>query len=231
MKQFINSFNYAIAGVVHGLKTQRNMQVHLLVAVLVLFISFNLKLERIELLSIAFAIALVLIAEMLNTAVEKIVDIISPEVSSGAKTAKDIGAGAVLIAAINAIIVGYTVIYNHIPRDIVKTAVEKAEASSSHLSFSSLLLVIIVVVVLKSYTKKGTYLYGGMPSGHTAVAFSIWTATAFISSSLVVTSLVLILALIVAIERIRVGAHSFLEVFFGAILGAIITIIIFQWKG
>ncbi|MEK9149084.1 MAG: diacylglycerol kinase, partial [Candidatus Desantisbacteria bacterium] len=197
---------------VHGLKTQRNMQVHLLAAVVVLFISFNLKLERIELLSIAFAIALVLIAEMLNTTVESMVNMISPEVSSGAKTAKDIGAGAVLIAAINAVIVGYTVIYNHIPKDIVKITVEKTKASSSHLSFSSLLLVIIVVVVLKAYTKKGTYLYGGMPSGHTAVAFSIWTATAFISQSLVVTSLVLILTLIVAIERIRVGAHSFLEV-------------------
>lgn len=231
MKRFVDSFNYAIAGVVHGLKTQRNMQVHLFAAVLVLFISFNLRLERIELLSIAFAIALVLIAEMLNTAVESIVNIISPEASSGAKTAKDIGAGAVLIAAINAVIVGYTVIYNHIPKDIVKTTVKKVETSSSHLSFSSLLLVIIMVVILKAYTKKGTYLYGGMPSGHTAVAFSIWTAVAFISQSLVVTSLVLILALIVTIERIRVGAHTFFEVLFGAILGVLITVIVFQWKG
>ncbi|MDI6752437.1 MAG: diacylglycerol kinase [bacterium] len=231
MKHFVDSFNYAITGVVHGLKTQRNMQVHLLAAAVVLFISFNLKLERIELLSIAFAITLVLIAEMLNTSIENMVNMISPEVSSGAKTAKDIGAGAVLIAAINAIIVGYTVIYNHIPKDIVRTTVEKTMTSSSHLSFSSLLLVIIVVVVLKAYTKKGTYLYGGMPSGHTAVAFSIWTAIAFISQSLVVTSLVLILTLIVAIERIRVGAHTFLEVFFGAAIGILTTVIIFQWKG
>ncbi len=230
MKHFVDSFNYAIAGVVHGLRTQRNMQVHLLAAVLVIFISFNLKLERIELLSISFAIALVLIAEMLNTAVESIVNIVSPEESSVAKIAKDIGAGAVLIAAINAIVVGYTVIYNHIPKDIVKTTVKKVEASSSHLSFSALLLVIIVVIVFKAYTKKGTYLYGGMPSGHTAVAFSIWTAIAFISQSLVVTSLVLILSLIVAIERIRVGAHTFFEVLFGAIIGILVTVIVFQWK-
>ncbi len=230
MRPFIESFNYAISGVVHGLKTQRNMQFHIIAAVLVIAASFLLRLERIELLAIAFAIALVLIAEMLNTSIEAIVNIASPNRHELAKIAKDIGAGAVLIAAINATIVGYVVIYNHIPRDIVKITTEKIETSPSHLTFAAILLVIIVVIALKAYFKKGTYLYGGMPSGHTAVAFSIWTAVSFIEQSFLISTLVLILALIIAIERIRLGVHSFLEVGFGAILGILITVLIFQLR-
>jgi diacylglycerol kinase (ATP) len=231
MKQLIESFNYAIAGVVQGLRTQRNMQLHLLAAIIVIAVSFNLHLERTELLAIAFAISLVLIAEMLNTAIENIVNIMADKPNPIAKVAKDIGAGAVLIAAINAVIVGYSVIYNHIPRDIVKLSVEKAEAAPSHLTFGALLLVVIIVIAAKAYTKKGTYLYGGMPSGHSAVAFSIWTAVCFVSQSLLISSLVLILALIIVVERMRIGAHTILEVLLGAALGILVTVILFQWQG
>ncbi len=163
MKLFIAGFNYAISGVVHGLKTQRNMQFHIISAIIVLIFSFLLRLERPELLAISFAIALVIIAEMLNTSIETVVNMITPNHREHAKIAKDIGAGAVLIAAINAIIVGYAVIYNHIPRNIIKITTEKIESSPSHLTFASILLVIILVIALKAYFKKGTFLYGGIP--------------------------------------------------------------------
>ncbi|MEW6007606.1 MAG: diacylglycerol kinase [bacterium] len=231
MKLFIEGFNYAISGVIHGLKTQRNMQFHIVAAVIVVILSFLLKLDRIELLAVAFAIAIVLISEMLNTSIETIVNMMTNTQSELAKIAKDIGAGAVLIAAINATIVGYTVIYNHIPRDIIQIAVKKVEHSSSHLTFSALLLTIIAVIALKAYFKKGTYLYGGIASGHTAVAFAIWTAISFVEKSLLTSTLVLILCLVIAFERIRIGIHTFLEIAFGAIIGILITIFIFQLLG
>lgn len=230
MKHFIEGFNYAIAGVVHGLKTQRNMQFHIVFAILVIVLSFVLKLDKLELLAISFAICLVLISEMLNTSIENIVDMITSSQSPLAKVAKDIGAGAVLISSINAAIVGYVVIYSHIPRDIIAIGVKGIEQSPSHLTFAALLLTIIAVISLKAFFKKGTYLYGGMPSGHTAVAFAIWTAVSFYEKSLLTSTLVLLLALVVAIERIRVGIHTFLEVAFGAILGILITIFIFQLR-
>lgn len=230
MKLFVEGFNYAIAGVIHGLKTQRNMQFHCLVAIIVIVLSFLLRLNKLELLAITFAISLVLISEMLNTSIETVVNIATNTHSDLAKIAKDIGAGAVLISAINAAIVGYTVIYNHIPRDIVAISVKQIEQSSSHLTFSALLLTIIIVIGLKAFFKKGTYLYGGMPSGHTAVAFAIWTAVSFVEKSLLVSTLVLLLSLIIAIERIRMGIHTFLEVAFGALLGTLITVLIFQLR-
>jgi len=202
MKLFIEGFNYAISGVIHGLRTQRNMQFHVIAAIIVIILSFLLRLNKIELLSITFAISLVLISEMLNTSIETIVNMTTNKESPLAKIAKDIGAGAVLIAAINATIVGYTVIYAHIPRDIVQISTSKIEQSPSHLTFAALLLTLIAIIALKAYFKKGTYLYGGMPSGHTAIAFSIWTAVSFIEKSLLVSLLVLILAIIIASERI-----------------------------
>lgn len=228
MKDFIDGFNYAISGVVHGLKTQRNMQFHVVAAILVIVLSFVLRLDKLELLAISFAIAIVLISEMLNTSIETIVDMTTSIQSPLAKTAKDIGAGAVLISSINSAIVGYAVLYSHIPRDIVAIGVKKIEQSPSHLTFSALLLTIIVVIAFKAFFKKGTYLYGGMPSGHTAVAFSIWTAVSFYEKSVLTSTLVLLLALVVAIERIRLGVHTFLEVAFGAIIGILITIFLFQ---
>ncbi len=228
MKFFVEGFNYAISGVVHGLRTQRNMQFHIVAAIIVVILSFSLRLNKIELLAIAFAITLVLIAEMLNTSIETVVDMTTNTSSPLAKIAKDIGAGSVLIAAINAAIVGYAVIYNHIPRDIIQLGAKKIEQSSSHLTFSALLLIIIIIIALKAFFKKGTYLYGGMPSGHTAVAFSIWTAVSLIDKSLLISTLVFIMALIIAIERIRIGIHTFLEVIFGALLGILITIFVFQ---
>lgn len=230
MKLFIEGFNYAISGVIHGLKTQRNMKFHIVFAILVIVLSFLLRLDKLEFLAISFAITLVLISEMLNTSIETIVDMTTTSPSFLAKTAKDIGAGAVLISSINAAIVGYAVIYSHMPRDIIAIGVKEIEQSPSHFTFCALLLTIIVVISLKAFLKKGTYLYGGMPSGHTAVAFAIWTAVLFYEKNLLTSILVLFLALVVAIERIRLGIHTFLEVAFGAILGVLITIFIFQLR-
>ena len=105
----IESFNFAIEGIIHVLRTQRNMRIHFVVAVLVLVLALALDVSRLELIALLLAIAFVLIAEMINTAIEAAVDVASTSFDPMAKLAKDIGAGAVLIAAINAIAVGYLV--------------------------------------------------------------------------------------------------------------------------
>ena len=103
------SFNYAIEGIIHVLRTQRNMRIHFGAAVAVLVAALAFDVSRLELIALLIAIAFVLIAEMINTAVEAAVDVASTSFDPMAKLAKDIGAGAVLIAAINAIAVGYLV--------------------------------------------------------------------------------------------------------------------------
>lgn len=105
-KKLINSFKYAIEGFVSSFKTERNMKIHILAMVLVVVLGLYFKLNLIEWCFIVTVIALVIGAELFNTAIETIVDMVSPEKNPKAKLAKDISAAAVLAFAIGAAIVG-----------------------------------------------------------------------------------------------------------------------------
>ncbi|HSO02741.1 MAG TPA: diacylglycerol kinase, partial [Gaiellaceae bacterium] len=91
----LESFNYAFEGIIHVLRTQRNMRIHFAVAALVLLAALVSGVDKLELIALLLAIAFVLIAEMINTAVEAAVDVASTSFDPLAKLAKDIGAGAV----------------------------------------------------------------------------------------------------------------------------------------
>ena len=105
-KKLINSFKYAIEGFISSFKTERNMKIHILAMVLVIAFGIYLKLTPIEWCIIAIAISLVIGAELFNTAIETVVDMVSPEKNLKAKLAKDISAAAVLALAVGAAIVG-----------------------------------------------------------------------------------------------------------------------------
>jgi diacylglycerol kinase len=108
------SFGYAIDGLIHVIKTQQNAWVHLSVTVLVLLVSWWLGISSLEWAAILFIIALVWMAEFLNTALEVIVDLASPEKHPLAKIGKDVGAGAVLITAVVAIVIGFMILGPHL---------------------------------------------------------------------------------------------------------------------
>lgn len=105
-KKLINSFKYAIEGFISSFKTERNMKIHIMAMILVIIAGFIFKLTKIEWCIITIVIALVISAELINTAIETIVDMISPQKNPSAKLVKDISAGAVLVLAIGAVIVG-----------------------------------------------------------------------------------------------------------------------------
>jgi diacylglycerol kinase (ATP) len=107
--QLMESFKNAFAGLKHTLKTQRNMRIHFIIAILALLLSVFLKISRTELLMVFFSIFLVISMELFNTAVEIIIDMISSEYNIRAKIVKNVSAAAVLVAAFNAVIVAYLV--------------------------------------------------------------------------------------------------------------------------
>lgn len=107
--QLMVSFKNAFAGLKHTLKTQRNMRIHFIIAILALLLSVFLKISRTELLMVFFSIFLVISMELFNTAVEIIIDMISSEYNIRAKIVKNVSAAAVLVAAFNAVIVAYLV--------------------------------------------------------------------------------------------------------------------------
>ncbi|NLZ53750.1 MAG: diacylglycerol kinase family protein [Thermoanaerobacteraceae bacterium] len=108
------SFSYAISGIFYAIKTQRNIKIHFMTTILIVIFSFLLKLNIIELLIVSITITLVLTAEMINTAIEAVVDMFTQEYHPLAQAAKNVAAGAVLISAINAVIVGYLIFYKKI---------------------------------------------------------------------------------------------------------------------
>ncbi len=108
-KKLINSFKYAIEGIISSFKTERNMKIHVFAMIVVIALGFFFKLDKVEWCFVIIAIASVISAELFNTAIETVVDMICPERNPKAKLAKDIAAGAVLVVAICAAIIGFIV--------------------------------------------------------------------------------------------------------------------------
>jgi diacylglycerol kinase (ATP) len=227
----LESVNFAFVGVIHVLRTQRNLRIHFAIAAAVLIAAVSVGVDKLELMALLIAISFVLIAEMLNSALEAGIDVATTSFDPLAKLAKDIAAGAVLIATVNAVAVGYLVfsdkIVNHSSRLIVRL-----RDAPSELTLIALVLTIILVLGTKAYTGRGTPLRGGLPSGHAAVAFGGWMAITNVVGDtrhwFLISSLTFLMALLVAQTRIESGVHSFLEVSYGALLGALAVLVMFQ---
>ncbi|AJY76328.1 diacylglycerol kinase family protein [Paenibacillus beijingensis] len=110
MKRFIRSLGFAAAGLVHALRSERHMRFHLAAAAAVCIVAAKLPLSRTQWAVLLLAIALVITAELINTAVERAVDLISPELHPLAKLAKDTAAGAVLAAVFFSVLVGFVIL-------------------------------------------------------------------------------------------------------------------------
>jgi len=106
----LDSFRYAFEGLAYVVRAERNARVHLAVSLIVVLLSAWLRLSRIEWVFIIMAIALVFAGEMLNTVVELVIDLVSPDQNSLAKHVKDVAAGAILIAAIAAAATGLIIL-------------------------------------------------------------------------------------------------------------------------
>ena len=227
----LESFNFAFEGIIHVLRTQRNMRIHFAIAIGVLVAALAFDVTRLELIALLLAIAFVLIAEMVNTAIEATVDVASTSFDPMAKLAKDIGAGAVLIAAVNAIAVGYLVFSGQVA-DESSRLLDRLSEAPAELTLVALVLTTALVIAMKALSGRGSPLRGGWPSGHAAVAFAGWMAVTLLLDDtehrFLVSSLALIMALLVAQTRIEAGVHSTLEVASGGLLGALVTLAVFQ---
>jgi diacylglycerol kinase (ATP) len=229
-----DSFNYAAEGVIHALRTQRNLWIHFMLAAAVLVAAVAFGVSRLELMVLLLAITFVLVAELVNTAIEAAVDVASTSFDPMAKLAKDIAAGAVLIAAVNAVAVGYLVFSGEVA-DRSSRFLDRLSDAPAELTLVSLAVTVIIVIALKAYTGRGTPLRGGLPSGHAAVAFAGWMAMTLVlddsSHRFLISSLAFIMALLVAQTRVETGVHSATEVASGGALGAFVTLFLFQAFG
>lgn len=225
--KLIDSFNYAIEGLIYVLKTQRNMRIHFLFSVLLLLAAIYLNVGHADLLIIMLTIAFVLVVEIVNTAIEFTVDLSTNTINPIARIIKDISAGAVLLSACTALVIFYIVFSRYLNFPL-EAAIFKIKQSPWHVTFISFIVVLSLVMAGKVLLHKGTPLRGGMPSGHAAIAFSIWTAIIFLTASNSVIILTFILAFFVARSRVVESIHNVWEVVAGALLGVLATTLIFQ---
>lgn len=226
-KSFINSFNYAIQGLIYSLISQNNMRFHYVIATLVIIAMLFFDLTRVESTVILICVSLVIITELINTAIESVVDLVTDEYHELAKIAKDVAAGAVVVSAINALFVGYLLFYDKL-NPMTLNILTKIRRQEIHLTFVGLILIMILVVALKTYTKSGTPFQGGQVSGHSALGFGMATTISLLSSDTLITTMAFLMALMIAQSRIEGKIHTTEETVIGGALGIFVMIIIFQ---
>lgn len=236
-RTLIESFNCAVEGLVHAFRTQRNMRIHTAAAVLALVFAFAFirELSGVELLAVLSAIAFVIVCEMFNTAIEGVMDMVEDDHSEQARLVKDVAAGAVLVASLYAVAVGYLIVVQHMHADYI-TVVDKIRRCPWHITAVGLGLVVILGVGLKLAFGRGQPFRGGMPSIHAAVAFAAWTTVTVVaamegvvpSQAALLSFVVLLLAFLVAESRVRDGVHTRTEVALGAVMGILVMLLLFQ---
>jgi diacylglycerol kinase (ATP) len=226
-RQWVRSANCAIEGILQAASTQRHLRYHFFSAAFVLLLSYVLGVSRTEFLILALSVIAVLLAEMFNTAIEVIVDIISPEETEKARIAKDIAAGAVLITAFGVAVIGYIVLFPYL-RDTFHTGLTVAKHTKEEIALIAFILVVILVVITKAYWGKGLPLRGGMPSGHAALAFAAWIATTYLTENFTASVLSFVIAVLIAQSRIATKTHTVWEVVLGSLMGAAVTFLLFR---
>jgi len=227
MKRWFEALGCAIEGILIASKTERHLKFHLNVAVALLILCLIFGINRWEFVILILMATIVITAELFNSAVESVVDIISPQKQDGARMAKDIAAGAVLVPSVVSLVAAYFILKPYVI-GFYLNGVKIARHSGGDIAVAAVIIIMILVIIIKSYLGKEHPLKGGMPSGYTALAFSISVSVTIIYQGALVLIISFIAALLIALSRIISQARLFREVFAGAVLGSVVTLILFK---
>ncbi len=220
----LSGFKFAQEGVLHCFRTQPHMRIHFFTLVAVLSSGLLLKLDSRDMLALIFAITLVIVAEMINTSIEKVVDMVTETYSPVAKLAKDVAAGAVLVAAMNAVIAGVLIFFGQNQlKSIQERMTRDLSGDVMNVVVVGIVLITLLVIISKLLSDTGTPWHGGIISGHSAIGFMLAMTIFFTTVNTVVAFLAILLAILVAQSRVEAGVHSIREVVLGAVLAILLT--------
>ncbi|MFQ3610719.1 MAG: diacylglycerol kinase [Fimbriimonadales bacterium] len=225
----LDGFRYALEGIIAVVRTQRHMRFHFFSVVMVLVMGLLFRLDKREMLVLLFTISLVLIAEMFNSAVEATVDLVTEEYHPKAKFAKDIAAGAVLVATLNAVVVAWVLFMGDLRLEQIRLRMERAEPTLAVALTIGVILIFVVVSLVKVLSTQGKVrlFHGGAMSGHAALGFFFALAIVIVSGNLLASVLALLLAALVAQSRVEAKVHTLREVVLGSLLGIGVAALIY----
>lgn len=226
-RSFIDSLNDAVEGFLYVIRNERNMRVHFLFAFFVMLVAVFVGVNRVEWIVLSTVVTLVLVAEMINTAIEETMDLIKSEYHPIARVVKHISAGVVLVTVGNSLIVGFFIFMRYLKEPFVSFA-NGVHYASWHLMLISMIATIFLVIAGKTFFGGGTPFRGGPISGHSAVAFSLWTAVLFTHPNRFAVAATFLLAAYVARTRLTAKIHSLFEVLAGAVTGMAVTALFFK---
>lgn len=218
-------FKYAVEGVVQVLRTQRHMRAHFLILGLALTSGLALNLARWEILILLFTVTLVLVAEMFNTAIEAVVDMVTQTYHPLAKYAKDIAAGAVLMTAINAMAVAVLLFVYRVKTFPNETGLQPPTWPT--VATVAALLLGAMVTMWKVSGGKGKLWKGGVVSAHSAIGFFLATTILFVHNRLAVGVMAYLMAILIAQSRVEGGIHTLREVVTGGLLATGLALVVY----
>lgn len=230
---FFEAWGNATNGIIYSAITQRNIRIQLVLAVIVMVLSLFYGLNTAEFLCLLFAVFMVIFAELINTAIETVVDLFVDVYHPKAKISKDVAAGAVVLAACNALVVGYFIFFKEENLKAISDSIfNNMVKSPMHLAFVAIMLVVIAVISMKAgcskKTERGELVKEGfVPSGQSAIAFAVLTAIWLNSKDIVTFTLALILSILVVENRVGSNARTKAEIVFGACMGVLIVLLIY----
>lgn len=230
---FFEAWGNATNGIIYSATTQRNIRIQLVLAVIVMVLSLFYGLNTAEFLCLLFAVFMVIFAELINTAIETVVDLFVDVYHPKAKISKDVAAGAVVLAACNALVVGYFIFFKEENLKAISDSIfNNMVKSPMHLAFVAIMLAVIAVISMKAgcskKTERGELVKEGfVPSGQSAIAFAALTAIWLNSKDIVTFTLALILSILVVENRVGSNARTKAEIVFGACMGVLIVLLIY----
>lgn len=226
-KNFVTALHHSVDGIIKAFKTERNLRIDYFCAVCVLLAGVILGLSKTEFVCLCLTVGFVIFAEMMNSVVEYIVDLVTDKYDDRAKAAKDIAAGGVLMSSSISVIVAYFLFADKL-KNASSNLLTAIFSSNSNILFTIVFMIVILIVILKGLFGRGEeYAHSG-PSLKVALAFGLTTYACIITRSYLVGCICGLLSLMIFGMKVNNTKAKTSNIVFSAILGIIIVLLVYE---
>ncbi len=226
-KTLFTALGHAVDGVIRAFKTERNLRIDYVIGLFVLLCSLFFDFTKTEFACLCLTIGFVIFAEMVNSTVEYIVDLVTDKYDDRAKAAKDIAAGGVFISSVVAVIVAYFLFVDKIYYASTRV-VTTILSSKLYILFTIIFAVIVLAVILKGIFSKNEKYSESFPSARVALAFAMTTYVYIITKSIFVGGVALVLSIIIAQIKVENTKNKPIFMVISAFIGILVVLIIYQ---